>query len=391
MGVDPLKNVVYKQNLITNIKGGLIVMVITNCFKLIKSKESGHLNYAQFELKGLTPGEGVTIGNLIRRVLLSDLEGMAISSVRIGGKSKHPFSSIEGIREDTLEILLNLKGIIVKRKNDETKDSYGRLRVQGPSVITADLIELPDEIEIVNRSHYIATVTTSITFEMEFQFKSGVGYKLASGKKLSVEGVKGDALPKDYIDVDCIYTPIRKVNFEIENVYHEDKPLSEKLILDICTDGSIEPVHALKKSCEIIRDVFNSLIKVEENVKSNTLSSSAIARLTEATKDPSNSLIKIIYSSDGFGLDESQETAVNTSKQKESVEQYRNIPIEELDLSVRPYNCLKKENINTLGELLKYTRAQLQKIRNFGRKSGDEVSLKLKEKFNIQLKEDKDT
>ena len=360
-------------------------------FSLVKNKKSGHLNYAQFELNELTPGQGITIGNLIRRVLLGELEGMAISGIRIGGKSKHPFSSIEGIREDTLEILLNLKGIVIK--SSKTSDSYGRLRVQGPSVITADLIELPDEIEIVNPNHYIATVTTSITFEIEFQFKYGVGYKLASGKKqnLAIKEVESDTLPQDYIDVDCIYTPIRKVNFEIENVYHEDKPLSEKLILDICTDGSIEPVHALKKSCEIIRDVFNSLIKVEENVKSNTLSSSAIARLTEATKDPSNSLIKIIYSSDGFGLDESQETAVNTSKQKESVEQYRNIPIEELDLSVRPYNCLKKENINTLGELLKYTRAQLQKIRNFGRKSGDEVSLKLKEKFNIQLKEDKDT
>ena len=382
MGADPLKNVVYKQKLINNIEGGLIVMAITNSFKLIKSEESGHLNYAQFELKGLTPGKGVTIGNLIRRILLSDLEGMAISSVRIGGKSKHPFSTIEGIREDTLEILLNLKGVIVKRKNNETKDSYGRLRVQGPSVITADLIELPDEIEIVNRSHYIATVTTSITFEMEFQFKHGVGYKLASGKKLSLEGVQSDDLPKDYIDVDCIYTPIRKVNFEIENVYHEDKPLSERLILDICTDGSIEPVHALKKSCEIIRDVFNSLIKVEENIKSNKLSSSAVSGLTKLSKDSSNSMIKMFYD---------KETAVKTSKQKELVEQYRNIPIEELDLSVRPYNCLKKENINTVGELLKYTRAQLQKIRNFGRKSGDEVSLKLKEKFDIQLKDDKDT
>jgi len=382
MGADPLKNVVYKQKLINNTEGGLIVMAIMNSFKLMKSEESGHLNYAQFELKGLTPGKGVTIGNLIRRILLSDLEGMAISSVRIGGKSKHPFSTIEGIREDTLEILLNLKGVIVKRKNNETKDSYGRLRVQGPSVITADLIELPDEIEIVNRSHYIATVTTSITFEMEFQFKYGVGYKLASGKKLSLEGVQSDDLPKDYIDVDCIYTPIRKVNFEIENVYHEDKPLSERLILDICTDGSIEPVHALKKSCEIVRDVFNSLIKVEENIKSNKLSSSAVSGLTKLSKDSSNSMIKMFYG---------KETAVNTSKQKELVEQYRNIPIEELDLSVRPYNCLKKENINTVGELLKYTRAQLQKIRNFGRKSGDEVSLKLKEKFDIQLKEDKDT
>ena len=386
MGADPLKNVVYKQKLINNTEGGLIVMAIMNSFKLMKSEESGHLNYAQFELKGLTPGKGVTIGNLIRRILLSDLEGMAISSVRIGGKSKHPFSTIEGIREDTLEILLNLKGIVIKRKNDKTIGSYGRLKVQGPSVITADLIELPDEIEIINPSHYIATVTTSITFEMEFQFTHGVGYKLASGKKPSLEGegVQSDTLPKDYIDVDCIYTPIQKVNFEVENVFDEDNSLSERLILDIHTNGSIEPINALEKSCEMTRDLFDSLI----NVKSNPLIGS---HLQDTVKDPSNSIVKILFSQENFlshtsNLKERKKLA----KLSKSNLPYRNIPIEELDLSVRPYNCLKKEKINTVGELLKYTKAQLQKIRNFGRKSGNEVSLKLKEKFDIKLKEDKD-
>lgn len=347
-------------------------------FSLIKTKKSGHLSYAQFELNELTPGQGITIGNLIRRVLLGELEGMAISGIRIGGKSKHPFSSIEGIREDTLEILLNLKGIVIK--SNKTCDSYGRLRIQGPAVVTASLIELPDEIEIVNPNHYIATVTTSITFEIEFQFKYGVGYKLASGEKqnIAIKEVESDILPQDYIDVDCIYTPIRKVNFEIENVYNEDNSLSERLILEICTDGSIEPINALKKSCEIIRDVFNSLIKIKENINSNELFGSTLD--IESRKSPS-SIIKILSDKEAF---------IKSKKQKTLVEQYRNIPIEELDLSVRPYNCLKKENINTVGELLKYKKTQLQKLRNFGRKSGDEVSFKLKEKFNIKLKEDKD-
>merc|ERR1712176_513219 len=163
-------------------------------FSLVKNKKSGHLNYAQFELNELTPGQGITIGNLIRRVLLGELEGTAIS----------------GIREDTLEILLNLKGIVIK--SNKTNDSYGRLRIQGPSVVTADLIELPDEIEIINPNHYIATVTTSITFEIEFQFQYGLGYKLASGENQSavIRGVENNTLPQDYIDVDCIYTPIRK-------------------------------------------------------------------------------------------------------------------------------------------------------------------------------------
>merc|ERR1712115_571993 len=255
----------------------------------------------------------------------------AISGIRIGGKSKHPFSSIMGIREDTLEILLNLKGIVIK--SSKTSDSYGRLRVQGPSVITADLIELPDEIEIINPNHYIATVTTSITFEIEFQFQYGLGYKLASGENQSavIRGVENNTLPQDYIDVDCIYTPIRKVNFEIENVYNEDNSLNERLILEICTDGSIEPVHALKKSCEIIRDVFNSLIKVKENINSNELFGSTLD--IESRKTPS-SIIKILFDQEAF---------------------------------------------------IKSKKAQLQKIRNFGRKSGDEVSFKLKEKFNIKL------
>merc|ERR1712157_384959 len=135
----------------------------------------------------------------------------------------------------------------------------------------------------------------------------------------AIKEVESDTLPQDYIDVDCIYTPIRKVNFEIENVYNEDNSLSEKLILEICTDGSIEPIHALKKSCEIIRDVFNSLIKVKEDINSR--------------KTPS-SIIKILFDQEAF---------IKSKKQKTLVEQYRNIPIEELDLSVRPYNCLKKK------------------------------------------------
>ena len=154
--------------------------------------------------------------------------------------------------------------------------------------------------------------------------------------------------------------------------------MSERLVLEICTDGSIEPIHALKKSCEIIRDVFNSLIKIKENINSNELFGSTLD--IESRKSPT-SIIKILSDKEAF---------IKSKKQKTLVEQYRNIPIEELDLSVRPYNCLKKENINTVGELLRYKKTQLQKIRNFGRKSGDEVSFKLKEKFNIKLKEDKD-
>merc|ERR1712087_909282 len=169
---------------------------------------------------------------------------------------------------------------------------------------------------------------------MGFQFQYGVGYKLASGEKQSatIRGIETNTLPQDYIDVDCIYTPIRKVNFEIENVYNEDNSLNERLILEICTDGSIEPIYALKKSCEIIRDIFNSLIKVKENINSNELFDSTLD--IESRKSPS-SIIKL-FSDQG--------TFIKSKKQKTLVEQYRNIPIEELDLSVRPYNCLRRQS-----------------------------------------------
>ena len=146
--------------------------------KCLKSEkiESGAC-YGQFLINSLRPGQGITIGNQLRRVLLGDLGGVAISAVRIAGVS-HEFSTIPGVREDILEILLNLKGIIFKSKLQDTQ--YGRLKIQGPSVVTADLIQLPQNLEIINPNHYIATISTSNILEIEFKFEYGVGYKLAS-------------------------------------------------------------------------------------------------------------------------------------------------------------------------------------------------------------------
>ena len=133
--------------------------------------------HGQFLINSLRPGQGITIGNQLRRVLLGDLGGVAISAVRIAGIS-HEFSTIPGVREDILEILLNLKGIVFKSQTQDTQ--FGRLKVQGPNVITADLIQLPANLEIINPSHYIATISTSNILEIEFKFEYGIGYKLAS-------------------------------------------------------------------------------------------------------------------------------------------------------------------------------------------------------------------
>ena len=292
--------------------------------------------HGQFLINSLRPGQGITIGNQLRRVLLGDLGGVAISAVRIAGVS-HEFSTIPGIREDILEILLNLKGIVFK---SQTKDiQFGRLKIQGPSVITADLIQLPAGLEIVNPNHYIATISTSNILEIEFKFEYGIGYKLAS-QTFSDEA-------ENYLQLDTIFMPVQKVDFKIENVYDTANNITERLFLDIWTNGSISPNDALESAAQIIIDLFTLLINNKDTNESNQL---------------------------------------ETKARSISIEPYTNIPIEELQLSVRAYNCLKKAQINTVGDLLQYSPEKLQELKNFGRKSADEVFSTLKNKLGIILK-----
>lgn len=304
------------------------------CLKSEKT-ESGAC-HEQFVINSLKPGQGITIGNQLRRVLLGDLGGIAISAVRIAGVS-HEFSTIPGVREDILEILLNLKGIILKSKNQETQ--VGRLKIQGPAVITANLIELPSDLEIVNPNHYIATLSTSNILEIEFRFEYGTGYKLAS-QTFSDEA-------DNYLALDAVFMPVQKVDFKIENVYDTVNNVTERVLLDIWTNGSILPTEALESASQIIINVFTSLIN-NKDVTDN---------------DPFEEKSKSI-----------------------SIEPYTNIAIEELQLSVRAYNCLKKVQINTVGDLLQYSPEKLQELKNFGRKSADEVFSTLKSKLGIILK-----
>lgn len=290
--------------------------------------------YGQFVIDSLTQGQGITIGNQLRRVLLGDLKGTAISAVRIAGVT-HEFSTIPGVREDILEILLNLKGVILKSQTQDHQ--FGRLKVQGPSVITADLIQLPEGLEIVNPNHYIATISTSNIVEIEFKFEEGTGYKLAS-QNFSEED-------ENYLQLDAIFMPVQKVDFKIENIYDNFNNISERLFIDIWTNGSLSPNEALESAAQIIIDLFTLLIKNNNN--SNRL------------EPKTESII---------------------------IEPYTNIAIEELQLSVRAYNCLKKAQINTVGDLLQYSPGKLQELKNFGRKSADEVFSTLKDKLGIILK-----
>ena len=305
--------------------------------KYLKSEkiQSG-ARYGQFLINSLKPGQGITIGNQLRRVLLSDLGGVAISAVRIAGVS-HEFSTIPGVREDILEILLNLKGIVFKSKTQNVQ--FGRLKIQGPMVITADLIQLPSDLEIVNPNHYIATISTSNILEIEFKFEYGTGYKLAS-QTLSEEA-------DNYLQLDTIFMPVQKVDFKIENVYDTANNITERVFIDIWTNGSISPNEALKSAAQIVINLFTSLIN---------------------------------------NKDTNEENELEAKTRSISIEPYTNIAIEELQLSVRAYNCLKKAQINTVGDLLQYSPEKLQELKNFGRKSADEVFSTLKDKLGIILK-----
>jgi DNA-directed RNA polymerase subunit alpha len=305
--------------------------------KYLKSEKlQSNACYGQFVINSLQTGQGITIGNQLRRVLLGDLGGIAISAVRIAGVT-HEFSTIPGVREDILEILLNLKGIVVKSKTQNPQ--FGRLKIQGPSVVTANLIQLPPGLEIVNPNHYIATISTSNILEIEFKFEYGTGYKLAL-QTFSDED-------ENYLQLDTIFMPVQKVDFKIENIYDKANNISERLFIDIWTNGSILPNEAFESASQIVIDLFTALIH-HQNINEN-----------------------------------SQLTPKSESM---SIEPYTNIAIEELQLSVRAYNCLKKAQINTVGDLLQYSPEKLQELKNFGRKSADEVFSTLKNKLGIILK-----
>jgi len=292
--------------------------------------------HGQFMINSLKSGQGITIGNQLRRVLLSDLGGVAITAVRIAGIS-HEFSVIPGVREDILEILLNLKGIVFR--SDRKSPQFGRLKIQGPAVVTADSIQLPSDLEIINPNHYIMTISTANIIEIEFKFEYGIGYKLASQTLLEED--------ENYLQLDTIFMPVEKVDFKIENIYDEANNVTERLFLDIWTNGSILPDEALKLASQITIDLFTLLLENKETTESNKL------------KPKSQSI---------------------------NIEPYTNIAIEELQLSVRAYNCLKKAQINTVGDLLQYSPEKLQELKNFGRKSAAEVFSTLKDKLGIILK-----
>lgn len=296
--------------------------------------------YEKFTIYPLDKNQGITIGNTLRRVLLSDIEGFAFVGVRFSSAG-HAFATIPGVREDVLDILLNIKQIIVKDSGSETKpdNMIARISVQGPEILTSGLIKLPPGIEIVDKDQYIATICDNQSLEIELLIQNNSGYKLSDDIRLEKSF-------EDFISIDACFTPVVKANFEVDKILLEKGETKEKINLEIYTDGSINPEDALRKSSSILSNIFESL----------------------TNKDISKS------------------ETIEDEDEKEAVTE---ILIEEIPISVRAYNCLKRAQINTINDLVNYTREELLEIKNFGRKSVDEVILALEKRFSIKLSDEK--
>jgi len=284
-------------------------------------------NTALFKVEPLERGFGYTLGNSIRRVLLSSLPGAAITSVKIE-RVAHEFTAIPGVKEDVTDVILNLKDIVLRLYGEEPATM--RINVKGPKEVTAADIEYPAEIEIVNPDQHIATLNEKGKLEMEMTVESGRGYVSAERNKRPSDTI-------GVIPIDSIFSPIKNVTYAVENTRVGQRTDFDRLILHVTTNGSITPFEAVSIGAKIINDHMGLFME----------------QASEFAATP-------VFIAD-------------TSERDKALDS----PIEDLELSVRSYNCLKREGINTVQQLIEQSEGDLMKIRNFGAKSIEEVKDKL--------------
>ncbi|KPJ69880.1 DNA-directed RNA polymerase subunit alpha [candidate division WOR-1 bacterium DG_54_3] len=295
--------------------------------------------YGQFVIEPLERGFGSTLGNSLRRVLLSSLFGAAVTAIKIEGVP-HPFSTISGVTEDVLQIMLNLKEIVIRSHSEQPK--IITLKAKGKGEVKAGDIEHDAEIDIINPDHKIATLDSSGKLEMEMVVERGKGY-------VSAERNKKPNLAVGYIPTDSIFTPVLKVNLSTEEVRVGQEINYDRLILSVWTNGSIRPEEAVKESAKILAKHVDLFIHLGEKVEILGIEAEKKAEVPETTLE---------------------------------------MNIEDLELSARSLNCLKKAGIKTVGELISNSEADLMKFKNFGAKSLDEVREKLAE-YKLALKGEK--
>lgn len=296
--------------------------------------------HGRFIIEPLERGYGITLGNSLRRVLLSSLPGAAVTSVKFDGVL-HEFSTIEGVLEDTTEIILNLKSLCLKMHVSEPQVLV--IDEEGEKIVRAGDIKAPADVDILNPDLVIAHLEENAKLYMEITVSQGRGY-------VTAEQNKKPGQPIGIIPVDSLFTPIRKVNYTVEDTRVGQVTDYDKLSLDIWTDGSIKPDEALSLGAKILSEHLNLFINLTEKV---------------------------------------DDVEISSDKEEESKEKALEMTIEELDLSVRSYNCLKRAGINTVEELIQKTEEEMMKVRNLGKKSLEEIVNRLKE-LNLSLKESKE-
>lgn len=294
----------------------------------IECVEVGQNNcYGKFVVEPLERGFGHTLGNSLRRVLLSSLPGVAVSSVHIEGV-QHEFSTVPGVKEDVTEIILNLKGLAVKMYTDNPKQVI--VDVHGPCELTAGDIKVDDEVEIINPDLHIATLNEDAHLQMQLMLEKGRGY-------VSADKNKNPSMPIGVIPMDSIFTPIRKVNYTVVDTRVGQITDYDRLTLEIWTNGTLKPEEAVSGAAKILSEHLSLFVSLTDQVMPVSM----------------------------------------VQPEDDKKEKVLEMTIEELDLSVRAYNCLKRAGINSVAELVQRNQEDMMKVRNLGRKSLEEVEQKL--------------
>lgn len=286
-------------------------------------------HYGKFVIEPLERGYGTTLGNSLRRIMLSSLPGAAVTSVKIDGVL-HEFSTIPGVAEDVTDIILNMKQLVTKIHSDGPKVVY--IEAEGPCEVRASDIKADADVEIINGDLLIATLNDDAKLYMEITLNKGRGYVSAERNKQLGQPIIG------MIPVDSIYTPVPKVNYTVENTRVGNITDFDKLTLEVWTNGTLTPSEAISLGAKILNEHLNLFIDLSDNAKN---------------------------------------TEIMVEKEETKKEKVLEMTVEELDLSVRSYNCLKRAGINTVEDLIAKTEADMMKVRNLGRKSLEEVVNKL--------------
>lgn len=299
--------------------------------------------YGKFVVEPLERGYGITLGNSLRRIMLSSLPGAAVSQVKIEGVL-HEFSSIPGVKEDVTEIIMNIKSLAIKNSSDTNEPKTAYIEYEGEGIVRASDIQVDQDVEILNPDLVIATLSGKDTkLYMELTITKGRGY-------VSSDRNKTEDLPIGVIAVDSIYTPVERVNVTVENTRVGQITDYDKLTLDVYTNGTLEPDEAVSLAAKVLSEHLSLFIDLSENAKT---------------------------------------AEVMIEKEDDEKEKVLEMSIDELELSVRSYNCLKRAGINTVEELTNKTSEDMMKVRNLGRKSLEEVLAKLKE-LGLQLNPSED-